>query len=111
MSRGSEVRRPTKKSEYRIVFASRDAERGWNDLLAVQRNAIVDAWDSLTREPLREDERCHSLRGELDTVVRAGVAHRQRQFELVNGARIWFYVEAKTVHLIRVHTRHPNETK
>ncbi|WP_217697458.1 hypothetical protein [Nocardia donostiensis] len=38
------VPRPLKRSEYVIAFISRDAMKGWPDLLAVARNATVDAW-------------------------------------------------------------------
>ncbi len=65
--KGGEVARPRKKSEYRIVFAERSAEKGWRDLVATTRNAVTDAWDFLTKTP--------------------------------------------TVHLVRVATAHPNETK
>ena len=33
------------------MFATRDAEKGWTNLLATARNATVVAWDTLTRRP------------------------------------------------------------
>jgi hypothetical protein len=52
MGKGSrEVPRPRKKVEYAIRFGTRDAEKGWSDLCATQRNALADAWDFLTRTP------------------------------------------------------------
>lgn len=108
--------RPLKKAEYRIVFATRDAESGWSDLKATTANALTDAWDALTREPRDRSPRCHPLKGDLATVVHAGVAHERWQYELPGGARLWYFVTedgrtAGTVHLIRVHTHHPNATK
>jgi len=40
-----------------------------------------------------------------------GVSHDRRQYELKNGARIWYWVEGQTVMLERVETHHPNATK
>lgn len=37
------VRRPLKRSEYTIQFATRQAEKGWTDLLGTTRNAVVEA--------------------------------------------------------------------
>ena len=105
------VARPRKKAEYEIRFATRQAEKGWQDLLATQRNAVVDAWDFLTKTPCAESFTNHPMKAELATVIRDGTAFTRWQYELTGGARIWFYVEDWTVQLIDVHTRHPNETK
>ena len=104
------VPRPRKKTEYEILFASRQAQRGWSDLLASTRNALVDAWDFLTRTPTEESAKNHRLRAELAHVHRDGRTHERWQHELPGGARIWFYVDGHTVHLVDVHTRHPNQT-
>jgi hypothetical protein len=105
------AQRPRKKAEYRIEFASRLAEKGWQDLLATTRSGVVDAWDFLTRTPLQSSTRNHPLRGELATVVRDGRTHDRWQHELSGGAGIWFYVDANTVRLVDVFTAHPNQTK
>jgi hypothetical protein len=105
------VARPLKKSEYKIVFGSADSQRGWQDLLATQRTQLVDAWTLLTTEPLARTHRLHPLKGELGTVTRSGVDYVQRQIELAQGARIWFYVDGMSVIIVKVHTRHPNQTK
>ncbi|MGL4176278.1 MAG: hypothetical protein ACRCSN_09385 [Dermatophilaceae bacterium] len=109
--RDQAVPRPTKKAEFTIVFATREAQVGWRDVLATQRNAVADAWDFLTRHPDRMTPTNYRLKGDLATVTRAGRAHDRWQHKLAGGARIWFYVDGQTVHLIDVHTRHPNETK
>lgn len=105
------VPRPIKKAEYTIVFATREAQTGWRDVLATQRNSVVDAWDFLTRHPLDSTPNNYQLKGELATVTHAGNTHDRWQHKLTGGARIWFYVEGQTVHLVDVHIRHPNETK
>jgi hypothetical protein len=114
MARSEQVPRPTKKAEYVIVHATRSAEKGWRDLVATTRNALADAWDALTANPIREDATCHPLKDDLGSVTVDGITHVQRQYELPGGARIWYYVtkgDPGTVHLVAVHTHHPNQTK
>ena len=114
MAKDQAVERPTKRTEYRIVFATRQAEKGWRDHRATSLNAMVDAWDALTRDPEANSPTCHPLKDDLGTVTVAGVAHIRRQYELPGGARVWYYVTSGSpgvVHLVDVHTHHPNATK
>lgn len=111
MAKAQQVPRPQKKAEYELRFATSHAREGWKDLCATQRNKMADAWDFLTRHPLERVPTNHPLKGELGTVLRDGRAFEQWQHELSGGARIWFYVEDRVVHLVKVHTAHPNETK
>ncbi|MFC0582450.1 hypothetical protein ACFFFR_08660 [Micrococcoides hystricis] len=105
--------RPTKKSEYEILCASRDAEKGWRDLCATQRNALADSWDFLTKTPLEQTPRNYPLKGELGKITRDGRKHDRWQHKptLGGSARIWFYVDGPCVYLERVPTAHPHETK
>jgi len=108
------VPRPVRRTEYEIEFATRQAEKGWQDLRATMLSALTEAWDMLTRDPLAENRTCHGLKGTLATIVDAGTSHERRQYELPKGARIWFYVEPGhpgTVVITDVHTHHPNQTK
>jgi len=111
--RRADVTRPVRTTEYTIVFGTRSAEQGWRDLVATQRNAVVGAWERLATDPTSEDLACHALRGELGTVTHSGREWVRRQYELKRGARVWFTVdeETRTVHLLAVHTHHPNATK
>lgn len=117
MAKQEPVKRPHKRDEYIVQFGSRGSQEGWNALKATKLNAVVDAWDFLTRTPTASSEKCHPLRGDLATVTRDGQTHVQWQLELPGGARIWYYVptptssKSGTVVLIRVATSHPNETK
>jgi len=114
MARQERAQRPTKTTEYDLEFASAQASKGWRDLSATTRNAIADAWDSLTKFPLRNDKQCHPLHGKLSRITLKGIEHIRRQYELPGGARIWYYVvEGKpgTVYILEVHTHHPNQTK
>lgn len=111
--RSTSVPRPVRTTEYTIVFLTRTAELGWRDLVATQRNAVMTAWDRLSTDPLTEDLACHALRGELGRVAHSGREWTRQQIELKRGARIWFTVDEteRTVHLLEVHTHHPNATK
>jgi hypothetical protein len=113
VARRNAVPRPLRTTEYTILLANRAAEQGWRDVVATQRNAVAAAWDRLTTDPLTEDLACHALRGELGVVTHSGRQWVRRQFELKRGARIWFTVDegTRTVHVLAVHTHHPNATK
>ena len=52
-------------------------------------------------------------KGELGTVQRGGQSFERWQHKptLKGSARIWFYIDDRTVFLEAVHTIHPNETK
>jgi len=67
--KASAVPRPRKKAEYEISFATRQASKGWQDLLATTHNALVDAWDFLTKTPDLDSSQNHRLKGELATVT------------------------------------------
>jgi mRNA-degrading endonuclease RelE of RelBE toxin-antitoxin system len=107
------VPRPTKKSEHQLVFGSKSAEKGWRDLQSTMRSPLADAWDFLTRTPTHSTPSNYPLKGELATVVRAGVSHQRWQHKPTRqgDARIWFYVHEGVVVLEQVHTAHPNQTK
>jgi len=86
------VQRPLKRLEYEVRFANRDAEKGWRDLLAVARNATVDAWDHLTGNPQEFSQRCYPLRADFEHVVINGVRYPQWQYKVTDGGRIWYCV-------------------
>ena len=111
MVKGDRVTRPTRTTEYTIVFGSREAQQGWQSLLATQQNALALAWDQLSHDPFAVTAKIHPLKGQLAQVTRAGHTFEQRQCELSGGARLWFYVHERRVVLVNVHIRHPNQTK
>jgi hypothetical protein len=90
--RGQPLARPLKRAEYQIRCATREAEKGWQDLTATARNAAVEAWDFLTKTPRGRSERCHPLRGKLGSVQIKGVPLDQWQYEVTGGGRIWYAV-------------------
>jgi hypothetical protein len=105
------VARPLKSSEFAIEHVTSQAATGWCDIVATQKSSAVYAWERLTKAPNQSDPKCHQLKGQLATIVRDGVEHDQWQYELSGGARIWFYVEGRTVKIVNVFTRHPTQTK
>lgn len=118
MSRKTQVDRPLKKAEYVIVFATRQAERGWRDCLATAKNATVDAWDRLTTTPCIEDRRCYKLKDNLAVGTYQGQSFQRYQYKITDSGRIWYFVDStpsdKTrgrVLLERCETGHPKETE
>lgn len=113
MARSDQVQRPLKRSEYTIRFGSRQAEKGWTDLCATTRNAMADAWDFLTRSPEAHTPTNTPLKGELAVVSRNGRDFQRWQHKPTSkgDARIWFYVDDRSVYLEQVFTAHPNATK
>lgn len=111
--RGELVPRPPKKLEYEVRFATANARKGWQDLAATIRNPLADAWDFLTRTPLMRTPTNYPLRGDLGSITRSGEVHERWQHKPTQqgDARIWFFVDQRTVYLEQVHTRHPNATK
>lgn len=99
--------------EYEIRFATTNARKVWQDLSATIRNPLAEARDFLTRTPLAKTPSNYPLRGELGTITRGGKVHERWQHKptLKGTARIWFFVDDRTVYLEQVHTSHPNETK
>ncbi|BBY96325.1 hypothetical protein MGALJ_59940 (plasmid) [Mycobacterium gallinarum] len=67
----------------------------------------------LTRTPLAKTPSNYPLRGELGTITRGDKVHERWQHKptIKGTARIWFFVDGRTVYLEQVHTSHPNETK
>ncbi|MFD9550089.1 hypothetical protein ACFWBG_22030 [Nocardia salmonicida] len=115
MSKDRAVSRPLKKVEFEIRFATREAEKGWVDARATARNALVDAWDFLTRSPQERCDRCYPLRGDLNKVTIGGETFERWQYKITDGGRIWYAVARDssgggTVHLVLVTLGHPNET-
>ncbi len=49
-----DVPRPVRHDEYRIAFSTREAEKGWRDLVAVACNAAVEGPPSVLRRKFVE---------------------------------------------------------
>lgn len=113
MGKESPVPRPLKKSDFVLRCATRQAEKGWRDLVATIRNPMSETWDFLTTTPLEVTPLNHPLAGQLGEVHRNGRTFQRWQHKptLKGTARVWFYVDGNTVYLEQVHTAHPQQTK
>ena len=115
MAKQQAVSRPKRKSDWTLVYADRAAEKGWRDLCAIQPGPCRTLYDRLEADPAAVDnpERQHQLKGSLGAVMVDGRTLTQWQYELGNGARVWYAVDPdrRTVHHTRSATAHPNETK
>lgn len=111
--KGELVPRPPRKTEYEIRFATAQALKGWRDLVATIRNPMTETWDFLTRSPLATTLTNYPLKGELGAIQRGSATHKRWQHKPTakGTARIWYFVDGRTVFLEQVHTSHPNETK
>lgn len=81
--------------------------------MAGRRSDLVEAWEYLTHRPQEVTALSHPLKGSLSTVVKEGASHTRWQLKLskTHGARIWYYVEGRSVYLEKVFTQHPKETQ
>ncbi|MDF3306358.1 hypothetical protein P3H15_15115 [Rhodococcus sp. T2V] len=117
--KGGSVPRPIERAEWQLVFVTRDAEKGWTDLLATARNATVDAWDTLTLEPAVETPRLYQLKGDYAYGTHNGRNYARYQYKVTNGGRIWFFLDPAPkggkvdgrVLLERYEPGHPKETE
>ena len=116
--RGEAVPRPTKKTEYQLVFCSREAVKGWQDCLAAVRNAVVEAYDRLTQAPEGETQRQYPLRADFATGSYGGVTYDRWQYKISDGGRLWYFVDhtatgsrAGRVLIERAEPGHPKGTE
>lgn len=115
--RGQAVPRPTKKNEYELVFATREAAQGWTDCLATVRNAMVDAYDRLSTHPEVETERQYRLQADYATGTHNGVTYDRWQYKISSAGRLWYFIDATPttrsagrVLIERAEPGHPKET-
>lgn len=113
--RDEPVRRPLKNSEFEIRFATNHAEKGWRDLVATYRNAMVDTHDFLTKTPTAFDAKTnYKLKGDLAEVTGPdGKKYERWQHKptATGDGRVWFFVVNSVVYLEKVYTKHPSQTK
>jgi len=113
MANLEKVPRPHKKTPYTLYFATKSAQKGWRDVLAVRPADLQKTWDFLAHTPLDITPHSYPLKGELQAVSWKGVRYERWQLKpsLSAGIRIWYFIDGKKVLIEQVHTRHPNQTK
>lgn len=112
--RGDLVHRPPRKGNYQIFFITGSAGKNWTDAVNQFRNAMSDAWDTLTISPTGVDgQRIYILRYDLQWGEYAGKAYERYQYKVSDAARIWYFVDdsARRVLIEAVHVGHPKQTE
>lgn len=119
MSKRGGVPRPLKRAEFELVFITSEAQKGWTDCLAAARNAMVEAWEHLTRTPEMRSARLYPLKGDLRYGSYRGQTYERFQYKFSDAGRLWYFVEhapkgsrtAGRVLLERCMPGHPKETE
>jgi hypothetical protein len=110
--RKERVAPPPRPDGWEFRFATGDAVKGWDQICsAAPANARV-AWEQLTTDPRRHDNRQHRLKGSLGSRTVNGVEHEQWQYEVTAGGRIWFCIDdsSRTVWMTDASVGHPKST-
>jgi len=115
--RGDPVPRPSRRTEHELLFITQEAVKGWRDCVAGTRNAMADAYDRLSTQPLTETPRQYRLRADYATGTYQGRSYDRWQYKISNGGRLWYFVDdtastraAGRVLIERADPGHPKET-
>ncbi|HEV3361408.1 MAG TPA: hypothetical protein VG247_31720 [Pseudonocardiaceae bacterium] len=112
--RGDQVPQPARGDEWKLVFDTTSAAKGWVELENVARGNLRKAWEIMRHSPNRSDDesRHKRLKHGLTTYPRQGLRLPFWQIEVTSGGRIWYLLdeEKHTVWIIYASPRHPNET-
>ena len=94
---------------------TRDSPSGWEDLCKQAQNAMRQAWEQLSKDPLDPStpNRQHRLQGVLSSREIGGKELPQWQYEITGAARIWYCpdVTKRIVHITLASCGHPKETE
>jgi hypothetical protein len=110
MPRGDPVRHP---SGWTLYFADRRAEVGWHNVVRQSPGNDAKAWEDITSNPRRMNERQHRLKGGLASGRYRGVTLEQWQYDVTGAGRLWYLVDDLEVKIWLVHagTGHPKLTE
>ncbi|MDE3074727.1 MAG: hypothetical protein KGJ86_04805 [Chloroflexota bacterium] len=94
-------------------YATSDAVNGWEKVCAAAPANARIAWERITSDPRRRDDRQHPLKGSLGTRTVNGAAMEQWQYEVTSGGRLWYCIDDKrrTVWLTDAMPGHPKTTE
>jgi hypothetical protein len=111
-TRGSRVPRPA-DDPWVLRFADLRAVKGWSAIKAQSRSNLTRAWDELTADPRRVDQRQHQLKGSLATGTLDGRALEQWQYEVTGAGRLRYLVDDETheVWIVSASPGHPRDTE
>ena len=94
-------------------YATSDAVTGWDKVCAAAPANARAAWERITSDPRRRDERQHPLRGSLAVRTVNGEDLEQWQYEVTGAGRLWYCVDdrRRTVWLTDATPGHPKATE
>lgn len=111
--RRERVAPPPKSGGWDFRYATSEAVSGWERVCAAAPGNARTAWERITGDPRRRDERQHPLKGRLGSRVVTGKTLEQWQFEVTGGGRLWYCTddEKRTVWLTDAMVGHPKATE
>lgn len=87
--RRERVAPPPARQGWDFRYATSDAVTGWDKVCAAAPANARTAWERITSDPRRRDDRQHALRGTLGTRTVNGEAMEQWQDEVTSAGRLW----------------------
>jgi hypothetical protein len=115
--RGDDAAPPPINDEYRIVFTSTDAARGWTDLSRQEPSNTRWAFEQMRNNPGCRNQppsgRHSRMKREYANGFHNGCELPQWQIEVTGGARIWYLVdnEKRTCWIKEAGRAHPKGTE
>lgn len=111
--RGDRVAPPPGQGGWDIAFITNEAVDGWRDLSSQMPGATRTAWEQLTTDPRRHDNRQHRMAGSLGSGRYRGVLLEQWEYEVASAARIRYLIDdsARTVRLVDARVSHFKDTE
>ena len=110
--RRERVAPPPARQGWDFRYATSDAVTGWDKVCAAAPASARTAWERITADPRRRDDRQHPLRGSLGTRIVNGEGMDQWQYDATSGGRLWYCIdtEHRTVWLTHAMPGHPKVT-
>lgn len=112
--RNDRVAPPGPPGGWEARFGTNDAAKGWENLVAVARSNMWEAFVVLTTRPTEPENRArqHRLKGKLGSREVHGTTLDQWQYEVTAGGRIWYCpdVHKGIVWVVAATTGHPKAT-
>jgi len=110
--RRERVAPPPAPSGWDIRYATSEAIKGWEKVCAAAPANARVAWERITTDTRRHNDRQHPLKGALGTCVVKGETFDQWQYEVTAGGRLWYGIDdtRRIVWLTVASTSHPKAT-
>jgi len=111
--RRERVAPPPAKGGWDFRYATGEAVTGWESVCAVAASNARVAWERITADPRRRDDRQHPLKGELGSRTVNSETMEQWQYEVTSGGRLWYCIDdrRRTIWLTEAMSGHPKPTE